>query len=103
MVMRPKAEALGYLTCSGAKEGGDGGVERGEGGGFGEFDGGDEDGVEAECAEGFGEGRGLVSGARDEDSFGHMGIRADGQCGRRGSEGERGWVQLRAVSLPAAS
>ena len=85
--MRPKAEALGYLICGKTrKEGFDGisagedepvvarevgecGVESGKGGGWSNLDGGDEDGFETGGAEGFGEGRGLVRGAGDENSW----------------------------------
>jgi hypothetical protein len=49
-------------------EAGDGGVEGSEGSGVGELDGGDEDGFETVRAEAFGEGRGLVRGAGDEDA-----------------------------------
>ena len=44
---------------------GEGGVERGVGGGGSDLDGGDEDGDCAEGAEGFGEFGGLVGGAGD--------------------------------------
>ena len=49
-------------------EGGERGVEGGEGGGVGEFDGGDEDGVDVVGAQGVGELGGLVGGAGYEDA-----------------------------------
>jgi hypothetical protein len=51
---------------------GERGVKGAEGGGWGELDGGDEDGFEAVGADGVGEGRGLVGGAGDEDAWGHV-------------------------------
>ena len=53
---------------------GDCSIERGEGGGLYDLDGGDEDGFDSRRAEALGEVRGLVRGAGDEDAgLGHRG------------------------------